>query len=1179
MKKYGVKKLACIALSITMMFTSVNAIAAAQDGNSKVMGVEYSRSKEWTVRYNPELPVDELLGSHEKSDGTYLIFGKKNGKFIVMDGQYNYIKTLDVDSIDYARGGTFTNSMGKMTWLQGYKREKGFFVAKKDDKVVLIDENLNETYTEYNAVNATGLKENDNYLQDNIIYKEHYLYKVAKAVDGVWYYGLVDDEGNEVMQPRFTYINNINTEQWGDEQILCKIGSLTVDGVKYGFSNLEGNIIIKPQYDDVTAICSLYSNENDFRYMYMSYDSDGNEQFGVRDSNGKVILKDEWDSIRLDNSILQELSIMAYNYTKWPDIKINGEWVTQYRPKYSFKIGTIDSREILLADKQENAETQVYVDGEPWFSSGDILPASTNEKVFSDEVYDTDCICKLKSNTSAYELLFYNKEGKLTQTKELSTGEVTSLQEKRREKIIQKVYEKACDVWIDKEKEKLVQKFNDRCTKYGYKFNEWVNAPETVVEKKLTSDYSMINSYTISFKANVEKNGETEQITYKYIYDINGHCVEGGFPVYGKHPQPVVPGEKYFVGYYNEDTKELLVKDSSYVDIKKGSIYLNDDPTKNVGKWSELITGTASGLLEYSGETHDLTRNLTFDDNCNSFVKDGEKTLYYHKENQVAKDRYKYNQSQYVYDSINIAWEIIKRSTIVSPSYNSDGIYVFDDQMKKLYIISGKCVTSCDYTDVGLNDKYDSRKLSLYSKGNVSVSWIVDEKKEWKVYYKNKTCKTFSDENYQIKNVMETGRYIMITFSCDSASDSYYVIDKVENTGEWLEKLPEKYQNVSENYSFSIDDNEYWWMASNDNKYWVENRDGEAILENLPPYFMVMKEYFVVDVGKDYRLFDVYDSELNLVAEDVRPNDTQRLEGDIRRAYYTVDGVTMYVLWDIPKMELIGVVKGYPLSKVPYIVGNSIVMLDDNWNGLETESPSTSSPLQSDTPASSIPTGGAITPSVSPTASALPVQSPKVTAQPSQKPIASPDPSELPINSPKVTVCPTEVPISSPKATVNPSQNPVTTGDGKSGNPGKGAILYDQATGNRYQVISAGKSVSFVSVGEKESAISVTVPARVTLGGQSYKVTSIADKAFCDCKKIKSIVIGKNITKIGTKAFYKCKQLKRITIKTTLLRDANVGTKAFYGIHKNVSVKVPKKKVKVYRKWLPKKGIPKRCIK
>ena len=71
------------------------------------------------------------------------------------------------------------------------------------------------------------------------------------------------------------------------------------------------------------------------------------------------------------------------------------------------------------------------------------------------------------------------------------------------------------------------------------------------------------------------------------------------------------------------------------------------------------------------------------------------------------------------------------------------------------------------------------------------------------------------------------------------------------------------------------------------------------------------------------------------------------------------------------------------------------------------------------------------------------------------------------------------------------------------------------------------------------------------------------------------MTIGKYITAIGTKAFYGCKKLKSITIKTTKLTSAKVGSKAFKGTHKKAVLKVPKSKLKSYKKFLGKKGVAK----
>lgn len=123
---------------------------------------------------------------------------------------------------------------------------------------------------------------------------------------------------------------------------------------------------------------------------------------------------------------------------------------------------------------------------------------------------------------------------------------------------------------------------------------------------------------------------------------------------------------------------------------------------------------------------------------------------------------------------------------------------------------------------------------------------------------------------------------------------------------------------------------------------------------------------------------------------------------------------------------------------------------------------------------------------------------------------------------------------------------------------------------NKYVVTDTkAKTVTYSGTTNKK-ATKVTIPASVKINNKSYKVTSIAAKAFKNNKKLKSVVIGKNIKKIGKQAFYGCKQLKKITVKSTVLKK--VGAKAFKGIHKKAVIKVPSKKYKKYKKVLKGKG-------
>ena len=113
------------------------------------------------------------------------------------------------------------------------------------------------------------------------------------------------------------------------------------------------------------------------------------------------------------------------------------------------------------------------------------------------------------------------------------------------------------------------------------------------------------------------------------------------------------------------------------------------------------------------------------------------------------------------------------------------------------------------------------------------------------------------------------------------------------------------------------------------------------------------------------------------------------------------------------------------------------------------------------------------------------------------------------------------------------------------------------------------KTVSYKGTKNKKAA-KITIPSTVKSGKQVYKVTTIADNAFKNNKKIKTVVVGKNVRTIGKKAFYGCKNLKKITVQSSIIKK--VGAKAFKGINKKAVIKVPSKKYKAYKKVFKGKG-------
>lgn len=128
------------------------------------------------------------------------------------------------------------------------------------------------------------------------------------------------------------------------------------------------------------------------------------------------------------------------------------------------------------------------------------------------------------------------------------------------------------------------------------------------------------------------------------------------------------------------------------------------------------------------------------------------------------------------------------------------------------------------------------------------------------------------------------------------------------------------------------------------------------------------------------------------------------------------------------------------------------------------------------------------------------------------------------------------------------------------------------STGAVYEVTSTTeKTIAYKQA--VKTAKKVTVPATLQINGETYKVTSIAAKAFKGCKKLTKVTIKGNVTKIGKAAFKGCTKLKKVVIKSKNIKK--IGKKAFTNIAKNSVIKVPKSKKAAYKKLLRKSGYKK----
>lgn len=150
-----------------------------------------------------------------------------------------------------------------------------------------------------------------------------------------------------------------------------------------------------------------------------------------------------------------------------------------------------------------------------------------------------------------------------------------------------------------------------------------------------------------------------------------------------------------------------------------------------------------------------------------------------------------------------------------------------------------------------------------------------------------------------------------------------------------------------------------------------------------------------------------------------------------------------------------------------------------------------------------------------------------------------------------------------------------------------------------YAVNKSGKTVTLKKPRSK-NITTLNVPSYVKYKGTKYKVVSIYNGAFKNCRNLKTATIAGNITTIGSgafqgctslrtlkigskvtvikdKAFYGCQSLTSVTISTTRLSSKNLGKNVFTKAGKNnyakLKIKVPKSRYSKYRKLLKNIGL------
>lgn len=117
----------------------------------------------------------------------------------------------------------------------------------------------------------------------------------------------------------------------------------------------------------------------------------------------------------------------------------------------------------------------------------------------------------------------------------------------------------------------------------------------------------------------------------------------------------------------------------------------------------------------------------------------------------------------------------------------------------------------------------------------------------------------------------------------------------------------------------------------------------------------------------------------------------------------------------------------------------------------------------------------------------------------------------------------------------------------------KGSSANITISGIQYEVKKADNGGFQVTI-KQMSGDSVTIPDHITIAGNTYPITKIADNAFKGNKEVKDVKMGDNVTAIGTSAFEGCSGLKSISLSSGIV---TIGDNAFKNCKALPSITIP----------------------
>ena len=190
--------------------------------------------------------------------------------------------------------------------------EKAVFICYNDENTKVLNQNQEQIYTEYSNIQPIRLKN----IASDLMYEKNVLtYEqdgkiglmnlegeaiakpIYESIDGLPYkegellvkqegkYGVINNKGNELVKAEYDQIavDNYTTEDVGYKNAGYIVSNTTENGYRYGYIDVNGNVILTPEYNEISRIVDIKDDAN----VYLITAQNG--QYGMFKNNEQVI--------------------------------------------------------------------------------------------------------------------------------------------------------------------------------------------------------------------------------------------------------------------------------------------------------------------------------------------------------------------------------------------------------------------------------------------------------------------------------------------------------------------------------------------------------------------------------------------------------------------------------------------------------------------------------------------------------------------------------------------------------------------------------------------------------------------------------------------------------------------------------------------------------------------------